>query len=48
MVYIEKKHYIQGQEIDVTISGWDDPESEESLKGLFKFMGQNTLRYAQL
>jgi hypothetical protein len=30
------------------LRGWDDPESEESLKGLFKFMGQDTLRYAQL
>ena len=30
------------------LRGWDDPESEESLKGLFKFMGQDNFRYAQL
>lgn len=30
------------------LRGWDDPESEESLKGLFKFMGQDGLRYARL
>ena len=30
------------------LRGWDDPESEESLKGLFMLMGQNNLRYAQL
>lgn len=30
------------------LGGWDDPESEENLKGLFKLMGQDTLRYAQL
>jgi len=30
------------------LRGWDDPESEESLKGLFNLMGQDNLRYAQL
>jgi hypothetical protein len=30
------------------LRGSDDPESEESLKGLFNFIGQDTLRYAQL
>ncbi len=30
------------------LRGFDDPESEESLKGLFKLMGQDKFRYAQL
>lgn len=30
------------------LRGWDDPESEESLKGLFNLMGQDNFRYAQL
>jgi hypothetical protein len=30
------------------LRNWDAPESEDSLKGLFKLMGQDTLRYAQL
>jgi hypothetical protein len=30
------------------LRGWDDPESEESLMGLFKLMGQDNFRYAQL
>jgi hypothetical protein len=30
------------------LRGFDDPESEESLKGLFKLMGQNNMRYAIL
>jgi len=30
------------------LRGWDDPESEESLKGLFNLMGQDKFRYVQL
>ncbi len=30
------------------LRGWDDPESEESLKSLFNLVGQNNLRYAHL
>lgn len=30
------------------LRGWDDPESEESLKGLFKLVGQDNFRYANL
>jgi len=30
------------------LRGWDDPESEESLNGLFNLMGQDNFRYAQL
>lgn len=30
------------------LRGFDEPESEETLKGLFKLMGQDNFRYAQL
>lgn len=30
------------------LRGWDDPEAEATLRSLFNFMGQNSLRYAQL
>lgn len=36
-------------EIEVRwLRGWDDRESEDSLKGLFNLMGQNNFRYAHL